>query len=166
MDKFLNDIYGLYNALNKKKTSKTSKNIINVSILSKQYIAYYLYRIITKFMKIISNAIPSSQIRDLLQYLNIPPGHDNTINYPLVGRMTNDEELLDIIILTMIEIFKNVDKYIIALPSISNYNNKMYAFLQTKNITTILKDLQSLQSLLPGINIKINRFAHVDNKLV
>ena len=80
----------------------------------------------------------------LLQYLNIPPGHDNTINYPLVGRMTNDEELLDIIILTMIEIFKNVDKYIIALPSISNYNNKMYAFLQTKNITTILKDLQSL----------------------
>ena len=117
-------------------------------------------------MKIISNAIPSSQIRDLLQYLNIPPGHDNTINYPLVGRMTNDEELLDIIILTMIEIFKNVDKYIIALPSISNYNNKMYAFLQTKNITTILKDLQSLQSLLPGINIKINRFSHVDNKLV
>ena len=44
MEKFTNDIYGVYELINE---SKNTKSIINTTIISKQYLAYYLYRIIT-----------------------------------------------------------------------------------------------------------------------
>ena len=50
MEKFNNDLYAIYELINK---NDESKSLINVTIISKQYLAYYIYRIITKYIHII-----------------------------------------------------------------------------------------------------------------
>jgi len=47
MEKFTNDIYGVFQLIN---NNKDTKSIVNIVIISKQYLAYYLYRIIIKFI--------------------------------------------------------------------------------------------------------------------
>ena len=63
MEKFTNDIYGVYELINE---GTNTKSIINTTIISKQYLAYYLYRIITKFMNIVEIAIPSKSFYYLM----------------------------------------------------------------------------------------------------
>ena len=50
MDKFIADINTVLELIN---DNKDSKSIINTSILSKQYLAYYLYRIFIKYITIL-----------------------------------------------------------------------------------------------------------------
>ena len=157
MDIFVNDINAIYDALNNNKDSNNKKNIIKTSVLSKQYLTYYLYRILTKFINLILLSIPVKKIRKLLSLLRIPKEHDYTKNYPLVGKMPNDEKLLNLIILTILDIFINVDIYINTLPNKDNYDN-LYNFLKSKSIAIILQDLQDLYTLIPNITIKASRF--------
>ncbi len=165
MDIFVNDINAIYDALNNNKDSNNKKHIIKTSILSKQYLTYYLYRILTKFINLILLSIPAKQIIKLLSLLQIPKEHDYTKNYPLVGRMTNDEKLLNLIILTILDIFTNVDIYTNTLPNKDSYNN-FYKFLKSKSIAIILQDLQDLYTLIPNITIKASRFKYNnDNKI-
>ena len=104
MEQFLNDILSIYTLINKNNTTNTTNtsnkkiDIIQTAILSKQYLTYYLYRIIAKFMPLISIALPSKDITKLFKLLLIPREHDINKNYPLVGKMTNNEQTLDLII--------------------------------------------------------------------
>ncbi len=165
MEVFFNDINAIYDALNNNKDSNNKKHIIKTFVLSKQYLTYYLYRILTKFINLILLSIPAKQIRKLLSLLQIPKEHDYTKNYPLVGRMTNDEKLLNLIILTILDIFTNVDIYTNTLPNKDSYNN-FYKFLKSKSIAIILQDLQDLYTLIPNITIKASRFKYNnDNKI-
>ena len=165
MKTFIDDINAIYDALNTNKDSNNKKHIIKTSLLSKQYLTYYLYRILTKFINLILLSISAKQIRKLLSLLQIPKEHDYTKNYPLVGRMTNDEKLLNLIILTILDIFTNVDIYINTLPNKDNYDN-LYKFLKSKSIEIILKDLQDLYTLIPNITIKASRFNYSNDKQI
>ena len=159
MEKFTNDIYGVFELINNNKDSKT---IINITILSKQYLAYYMYRILVKFFNIFEIAIPTTDFKNLFKLLRIPAEHDKTKNYPLAGKMTNDEELLDLIILTEIDMFNKVDKYIQTLPNPDSYNN-IYDFLKTKELPIIIQDLIDLQKLIPGLSVSAIRPNYIDD---
>lgn len=163
MEKFTNDIYGIFELINK---NKDTKSIVNIVILSKQYLAYYLYRIITKFINIFEVAVSSTDITNLLKILRIPKEHDRTKNYPLAGKMTNEEQLLDLIILTAIDMFNKVDKYIKTLPNADAYSN-IYDFIKIKNLQVIIQDIIDLQKLIPGLSVSAIRPNYInDNKLV
>ena len=165
MDIFVNDINAIYDSLNNNKDINNKKHIIKTSILSKQYLTYYLYRILTKFINLILLSIPVKKIRKLLSLLRIPKEHDYTKNYPLVGKMPNDDKLLNLIILTILEIFTNVDIYINTLPNKDSYHN-FYKFLKSKSIDIILQDLQDLYTLIPNITIKASRFNYNNDKQI
>ena len=105
MEKFVNDIYSIYELIN---NNNDSKSFINVKTISKQYLAYYIYRIITKFMILYEDALSGSAIDEFLTLLRIPKVHDRMLNYPLSGKMTNDEQLLDMIVLMGIDMFNNL----------------------------------------------------------
>lgn len=163
MEKFTNDIYGVFELIN---NNKDAKSIVNIVILSKQYLAYYLYRIIAKFINLFEIAIPSADINNLLKLLRIPKEHDRTKNYPLAGKMTNEEQLLDLIILTAIDMFNKVDKYIQTLPNPDAYNS-IYEFIKIKDLPVIIQDIIDLQKLIPGLSVSAIRPNYIDDtKLV
>jgi hypothetical protein len=159
MEKFANDIYGVYELIN---NGKTTKSIINTTIISKQYLAYYLYRIITKFMNVVEVALPSKDINTMLKLLRIPKEHDRRKNYPMAGKMTNDEELLDLIILSSIDILTKTDKYIKTLPNDAGYSN-IYDFIKIKDLPIIIQDLIDLQKLVPGLSVSAIRPNYIDD---
>jgi hypothetical protein len=160
MEKFTNDIYGIFELINNNKDIKT---IINITILSKQYLAYYLYRILVKFYNVFEIAISVADIKKLYLLLRIPEEHDRNKNYPLAGKMTNDEELLDLIILTEIDMFNKVDKYIQSLPNPDAYSN-IYTFIKTKDLSIIIQDLIDLQKLIPGLSVSAIRPNYFDDQ--
>ena len=111
-------------------------------------------------------AIPSADINNLFKLLRIPKEHNREKNYPLAGKMTNDEQLLDLIILTSIDIFNKTDKYIQSLPNTVSYKH-LFDFLATKELTIIIQDLIDLQKLIPGLSVSAIRPNYIDdNKLI
>lgn len=160
MEKFINDIYGVYELINE---SKNTQSIINTTIISKQYLAYYLYRIITKFMNIVEVALPSKDINTLLKLLRIPKEHDKRKNYPMAGKITNDEELLNLIILSSIDILTKTDKYIKTLPNDAGYQD-IYKFIKIKELPIIIQDLIDLQKLVPGLSVSAIRPNYIDDE--
>jgi hypothetical protein len=160
MEKFTGDINGVYQLINE---GKANKNIINVTVLSKQYLAYYLYRIMTKFMPMIEIGLPLKDIKNILQLLRVPKEHNRILNYPLAGKMTNDEELLNLIILSIIDIFIKFDKYIQSLPSQKGFSI-VYEFIKSKELSIIIKDLIDLQKLVPGLSVSAIRPNYIDDE--
>ena len=160
MEKFTNDIYGIYELINE---SKNTKSIINTTIISKQYLAYYLYRIITKFMNVVEVALPSKDINILLKFLRIPKEHDRRKNYPMAGKMTNDEELLNLIILSSIDILIKTDKYIKTLPNDTGFQD-IYEFIKIKELPIIIQDLIDLHKLIPGLSVSAIRPNYIDDE--
>ena len=135
MNQFIDDIFSIYTLINNNNNKKNT-DIIKTNILSKQYLVYYLYRIITKFMPLISIALPSKDIKQLINLLLIPSEHDINKNYPLVGKMTNDEHTLNLVLKSILKIFTNLDKYIKTLPNKNSYD-MLYKFLKQKNLLNL-----------------------------
>jgi len=160
MEKFTNDIYGVYELINQ---SKDVKSIINLVVLSKQYLAYYLYRIMSKFMNIFEVALANKDIDNLFRLLRIPREHDKLKVYPLAGKMPNDEEILNIIILSIIDMLNKVDKYINSLPSPGGYSI-IYEFIKLKDLSIIIQDLIDLQKLIPGLSVSAIRPNYIDDE--
>ena len=163
MDAFVSDITSIFDLIN---DNKDSKSIVNSTIMSKQYLGYYLYRIFTKYILFFENALPSGDIKNLFKYLRIPTEHNRHKNYPLAGKMINDEDILDIIILTELDMFNKLDGYINTLPNNTVYK-PFYEFIKMKNLTTIIQDIIDLQKLIPGLSVAAIRPNYKDdNKLI
>jgi hypothetical protein len=83
--------------------------------------------------------------------------------FTLAGKMTNEEDILNLIILTEIDMFNKVDKYVQTLPNPSSYNN-IYDFLKTKDLPVIIQDLIDLQKLIPGLSVSAIRPNYIDDE--
>ena len=163
MDIFTGDIYSIYELINNNDESKT---FMHIKTISKQYLAYYMYRIITKYMKIVELSQTSGDVDDFLSYLRIPTSHNRLLNYPMAGKFTNDDKVLDMIILKGIDLLIKADTYIKSLPPNTTSNDDLYVFLKQKELTVIIQDLIDLQTLLPGLSVpEIRPNYLVDNQL-
>lgn len=160
MEKFTMDILNIYELINK---NKDVKSLVNIVVISKQYLAYYLYRIMAKFMNAFEVGVPSSDINNILTLLRIPAESDRYKNYPLAGKMTNDEKILDLIILSIIDMLVKVDKYIHTLPNTTGYSN-LYEFIAMKDLPVIIQDLVDLQKLIPGLSVSAIRPNYIDDE--
>ena len=162
MEEFVNKIYNIYELIN---NNNDSKSFINVKTISKQYLAYYIYRIITKFIILFEAALSGSTIDEFLKLLRIPEEHKRMLNYPLAGKMTNDEQLLDMIILTGIDMFNKLDKYIKTQTHIDKYES-LFVFLEEKKMPVIIQDLIDLQKLIPGLSVSAIRQNFINNSSI
>ena len=150
METFTNDIYSIYELINNNDESKT---FMHIKIISKQYLAYYIYRIITKYILIAEMGSTSGDINEFMTYLRIPKEHNRQLNYPLAGKLTNDDKILDMIILRGIDILTKADKYIQTLPSNNTSHDDLYKFFKQKELSIIIQDLIDLQTLIPGLSV-------------
>lgn len=164
MDAFIKNIYGIYELVN--KTNTDEKTFIDTQLISKQYLTYYLYRIVCKYMNIFENIIPASQIKNLLKILRIPSenANENTC-YPLAGKLTNEEKYLDLIILTILDMLTTIGKYITTLPSNIAYQD-FFEFFKQKSINVIVQDLIDLQKLIPGLSVSAIRPDYNDDNII
>ena len=156
MEEFKNNIYNINDLINKEKNEKS---LINTQIISKQYLAYYIYRIITKYIILVELATSSGDINFFMSLLRIPKEHNRELSYPMAGKMTNETEMLDMIILGGIDMFDKVNNYLKTLDKKNKQNKyqEFYKFIKEKDLTTIIKDIMDLQKLLPGLSVPIIR---------
>ena len=167
MEEFKKNIYNLYDLINN-ETNEKSLSLINTKIISKQYLAYYIYRIITKYIILVEIATSSIDVNFFMSLLRIPKEHNRELNYPMAGKMTNENEMLDMIILGGIDMFDKVNNYLNTLNKKNKQNKyqEFYKFIKEKDLTTIIKDIMDLQKLLPGLSVPIIRPNYInDTKL-
>ena len=164
MDKFVNDIYSIYELINANDTA--SKTFLDTKVISNQYIGYYLYRIFCKYFQQFENTIPGSEINSLLKILRIPNENrrENTC-YPLAGKMTNDEKFLNLIILTILDMLTKLGKYIATLPNVIGYI-QLNEFIESKSLKVIVQDLVDLQKLVPGLSVPAIRPDYEDDDII
>jgi len=162
MEEFKNNIYNIYDLINNEQDK--SLNLINTKIISKQYLAYYMYRIITKYIILVEIATSSSDINFFMSLLRIPTEHNRELNYPMAGKMTNENEMLDMIILGGIDMFDKVNNYLKTLDKKNKQNKyqEFNKFIKEKDLTTILKDIMNLQKLLPGLSVPMIRLNYIN----
>ena len=166
MEKFKNNIYNIYNLINDEDNK--SIRLVNSKLISKQYLAYYIYRIITKYIKIIEISTSSADIDYVMRLLRIPKEHNRELSYPMVGKLTNEAELLDMIILGGIDMFEKVNNYLNTLNKKNRQNKyqEFFKFLKEKELSVIIKDLMDLQKLIPGLSVPIIRPNYLDDNKI
>jgi hypothetical protein len=162
MEEFKTNIYNIYNLIN---DDKNESSLVNTKIISKQYLAYYIYRIVTKYMYLVEQSSTVEDINFFFSLLRIPREHDRNLNYPLAGKLTNEIDILDMCILGGIQMFEKVHNY---LNKLDDKNKKIkyrtfYTFMEEKTISIIVKDLMDLQKLLPGLSVAIIRPNYLDD---
>jgi len=155
MEKFKNNIYNIYNLINE----EDSKSLIDTKTVSKQYLAYYIYRIITKYIKLIEISTSSEDIEYVMKLLRIPIEHNRELNYPMAGKLTNENDILDMIILGGIDMFEKVNNYLNTLDKKNKQKKyqEFFKFLKEKDLNVIIRDLMNLQKLIPGLSVPIIR---------
>jgi len=148
MDKFIKNIYFILDVI-KRKPGK--REIVDHNIIEKQYLTYYLYRILCKYEKMMQYVVSRKKITDIYTILRIPENYENTC-YPLAHKMTYNDQLLELSILGMLDIFKQVDDTLK-----SSIGNKQYEelieFISEKDLEMILLDLKVLQKLFPNLGV-------------
>jgi hypothetical protein len=162
MEAFKTNIYNIYNLINDDKHEST---LVNTKIISKQYLAYYIYRIVTKFMYLVEQSSTTEDINFFFSLLRIPKEHNRYLNYPIAGKLTNEIEILDMCILGGIQMFEKIDNYLKTLNN-KNKQNKykaFYTFIAEKSVAVIIKDIMDLQKLLPGLSVAIIRPNYLDD---
>ena len=163
METFTNDIYSIYELINNNDESKT---FMHIKTISKQYLAYYIYRIITKYIGVVEMGITTADINEFMSYLRIPKEHNRILNYPLAGKLTNDDKILDMVILKGIDMLIKTDKYIKNLPKNINTYDDLYEFFKQKELTIIIQDLIDLQTLIPGLSVPEIRPNYLNNSKI
>ena len=162
MEEFKTNIYNIYDLIN---NENNEKSLVNTKIISKQYLAYYIYRIVTKYMYLVEQSSTTEDINFFFSLLRIPTEHNRRLNYPLAGKLTNELEILDMVILGGIQMFEKIDNYLKTLNN-KNKQNKykaFYTFMSEKTISIIIKDIMDLQKLLPGLSVPIIRPNYLDD---
>lgn len=150
MDIFLQNVQGLYDYV---QALDVSAELINSKIIHKQYIAYYLYRIICKYYNMISQITNTVLIREkIFAPLKIPRSSEGC--YALVGRMIRDEDVLDVVIDNMMKLLAAFEKKKTGLIDERNKDAKDFnEFIASKNTVEIINgDITKLYKYLPGLS--------------
>jgi hypothetical protein len=184
MDNFIATILVLHDNINETATAlkKSKKSLAKNSVSEKQYLAYYVYRIWIKYRKLISNVNTPSEFNKVLAYLEIPNKYyDMEVVYPLVNKMTSNENQLDYVILNIMNQMNKVAKLYSkpdakapeqkantpdtgskdsvpdTTPKSAEYD-QLVNYLEGKNTENIVQDIIQLKLLIPNLARPAQKF--------
>jgi hypothetical protein len=179
MDNFIATILVLHDNINETATAlkKSKKSLAKNSVSEKQYLAYYVYRIWIKYRKLISNVNTPSEFNKVLAYLEIPSKYyDMEVVYPLVNKMTSNENQLDYVILNIMNQMNKVTKLYSkaeakapdsedkeqttapdTTPKSAEYD-QLVNYLEGKNTENIIQDIIQLKLLIPNLARPAQKF--------
>ena len=172
MDNFIATILVLHDNINETASAlkKSKKSLAKNSVSEKQYLAYYVYRIWIKYRKLISNVNTHSEFNKVLAYLEIPSKYyDMEVVYPLVNKMTSNENQLDYVILNIMNQMNKVAKLYSkpeakeqttapdTTPKSAEYD-QLVNYLEGKNTENIIQDIIQLKLLIPNLARPAQKF--------
>lgn len=179
MDNFIATILVLHDNINETASAlkKSKKSLAKNSVSEKQYLAYYVYRIWIKYRKLISNVNTPSDFNKVLAYLEIPNKYyDMEVVYPLVNKMTSNENQLDYVILNIMNQMNKVAKLYSkpsspatdsqtpttekapdTTPKSAEYD-QLANYLEGKNTENIIQDIIQLKLLIPNLARPAQKF--------
>ena len=109
MEEFKKNIFNIYDLINNE--NEKSISLINTKIISKQYLSYYIYRIITKYIILVEISTSSEDVNFFMSLLRIPTEHNRELNYPMAGKMTNETEETNFFFLHSEKHFNLINKF-------------------------------------------------------
>lgn len=154
MDGFIAGIRGIYDFIN---ALDTSDEIIDSKISHKQYIAYYLYRIICKYRNLIAPIVGGDVIRTkVFDVLGVPKNF-NSGCYALAGHMANNdsaEDTADIAISNMCDILETYEKKKVGLADTTTADYLDFTeFIEFKNAKDASGELHAVEAITTDIRL-------------
>jgi hypothetical protein len=146
MDQFIQDV----NALIMMSNQPVGKQpLINHNVIEKQYIVYYLYRILCKYEQLFTTNLSYQKVRDVYNLLRIPKQKKKGC-YPMSQKMTSNDELLNLILSSMVELFNQLNENL-KMTMTNKYFMEFKDFLSKKTLEKIIQDLMELHQLVPNL---------------
>ena len=156
LEDFLSAILVIYDNINKDKEAPR-KSAINNTIIDKQYLAYYLYRIWIKQRKLMENVNSNAEFDEVLNYLEIPVQYqDMNLVYPMVNKMTINEKQLDLVILSILRHLNKAVKIYGKDPKPPADFKLLQEYTKGKTIENIIQDIIQIKLLVPNLSRPAN----------
>jgi len=146
MDQFIQDIDALIMMANQPVGKQP---LINHNVIEKQYIVYYLYRILCKYEQLFTTNLESWKIRDIYNLLRIPKEKRKGC-YPMSQKMTSNDKLLNLILSSIVELFNQLNEDL-KMTMTNKYFMEFKEFLSKKTLERIIQDLMELHQLVPNL---------------
>lgn len=159
MDQFIQDINALIMISNEPVGKQP---LIEHNVIEKQYIVYYLYRIICKYEQLFITNLSYQSVRDIYKLLRIPKEKKRGC-YPMSQKMTSNDELLNLILTSMVELFNQLNENL-KMTMTNKYFMEFKDFLSKKPLERIIQDLMELHQLVPNLSAPIVK-PYMYNKL-
>ena len=159
MDQFIQDINALIMISNEPVGKQP---LIEHNVIEKQYIVYYLYRIICKYEQLFVTNLSYQVVRDIYKLLRIPEEKKRGC-YPMSQKMTSNDELLNLILTSMVELFNQLNENL-KMTMTNKYFMEFKDFLSKKPLERIIQDLMELHQLVPNLSAPIVK-PYMYNKL-
>ena len=120
-----------------------------------------MYRILCKYEQLFSTNISFEKVRDIYDLLRIP--RSNKGCYSMTLKMTSNDNLIDIILMGIIELFNQLNENL-KMTMTNNHFLKFTEFLKKKKLEVIIHDLMELHQLVPNLSAPIVK-PYMYNKL-
>lgn len=163
MNNFNASILVLFDNINEKtQEPDATKKILNNTVLEKQYLAYYLYRIWMKYKRLMVKVNGKTIFEEVLKHMEIPVKYLKLdIVYPMADKMTNKESNLDKIILKILKQFNECEQ-VYGQPKEQGTKDddyqKLAELVEYKTIENIIQDIIQLKILLPNLSRPGSRY--------
>ena len=148
MEPFIKTIQSLYDEIQQQKKEDKPSLLINSIVIQKQYLVYYIYRIICTNYEYFRLIALGTHIKNLNTKLEILSNY-KFVCYPLANRMTNDEIKLDDIFQEMVKMLNNAIK---KSKEVDHPNQELETFLTKKTHNQIIKDIKKLIEFVPNLS--------------
>ena len=146
METFIETIKKIKGDIEKQKEHQSL--LIDNTVIQKQYLVYYVYRIICQHFTFFKSLALTSSIKDINEKLEIS-SQFKYVCYPLANRMTTNETKLDEIFQTMIDMFNTTTS---KMKELKRDDENLQTYLNKKNYDTIITDIKELIRFVPNLS--------------
>jgi hypothetical protein len=158
LDSFITSAMVIFDNINSDKML-ARKTVINNTIIDKQYLAYYLYRIWIKHRKLMEKATSNADFDEILSFLEIPAKYQAmNLVYPMANKMTINEKQLDLVILSILKQFNRANILYSGDANPPADFKQLTTYTEGKSVENIIQDIIQLKLLLPNLSRPANVF--------
>ena len=153
MDTFISSVESINTDIEALKETYIVKN----KVANKQLLVYYLYRIFCKNISLFRLNTNESNVNNILKLLKIKSDFNKCA--PLVNRLPNDSEKLNLVYVKLVEIFREISANMSSLNSQDNPKHADY-FRDFFTVGTSKGDIKKKLVLLGSLVPELSKLKH------
>ena len=147
MENFIKNIQQIQDEINAQKPN--SSLLIDNIIIQKQYLVYYIYRVVCTHFEYFRSLYLGRNIKNINAKLDISSNY-KFVCYPLANRMTTDEAKLDDVFKEIMNLLTTSISKLKELKRPPNADLEEYLIKKTHN--NIIKDIKKIVKMVPNLS--------------